>query len=236
MTVAEFISMCTQIAEEYKTLYMWGTFGSVITPSLIEQKTRQYPSHYPDKKIATLTENAGAWAFDCVGLIKGILWGWSGKTGKNYGGAVYRSNAVPDATASGILSRCYGVSSDFSRIDAGEIVYKKGHMGVYLGGGKVAEATPSYSDGVQITNCGNIATAYPATKWEKHGYLPWIDYFSVGEKVKFRDGVEIEDVSTQDTPAGWRVTKVGEKITIDKPWGHSIFMVAVDPWQIERKK
>lgn len=109
--------------------------------------------------------------WDCSGLLKGILWGYP-DDGK------YQSNGVSDQNADTIISKCSGVSTDFSNIVLGEVVWMKGHMGIYIGNGKVIEATPKWDNGVQITTCGNVASGSKSRKWTKHGKSPYIDYGS----------------------------------------------------------
>lgn len=111
----------------------------------------------------------GRTAWDCSGLLKGILWGYpdSGK---------YQSNDVHDQNADTIISKCNNVSTDFSNLLLGEIVWMKGHMGIYVGNGKVIEATPKWDNGVQVTTCGNVVNGSKSRKWLKHGKSPHIDY------------------------------------------------------------
>lgn len=109
--------------------------------------------------------------WDCSGLLKGILWGYP-DDGK------YQSNGVSDQNADTIISKCSGVSTNFSNIESGEVVWMKGHMGIYIGNGKVVEATPKWDNGVQITTCGNVASGSKSRKWTKHGKSPYIDYGS----------------------------------------------------------
>ncbi len=110
---------------------------------------------------------------DCSGLIKGILWGYP-ENGK------YGTNAVPDINADTIISRCLNISNDFSNITMGEVVWLKGHIGIYIGEGKVIEATPIWANGVQITACSNIQniSGLHSRSWSKHGKLPYINYQS----------------------------------------------------------
>ena len=111
--------------------------------------------------------------WDCSGLLKGILWGYP-SNGK------YGSNGVLDQNADTIISKCSGVSTDFSSIVPGEIVWLKGHMGIYIGDGLVIEATPKWDNGVQVTSCANVASGFKNRKWTKHGKSPYIDYGSAG--------------------------------------------------------
>lgn len=101
---------------------------------------------------------------DCSGLIKGTLWGYPyhGKYG----------NIYPDVNANTIMSNyCYNKSSNFDNISKGEFVWMNGHIGVYIGNGKVCECSPKWENGIQITNLN-------ARNWKKHGYSKWLDYSS----------------------------------------------------------
>ena len=116
--------------------------------------------------------------FDCVCLIKGILWGWNGDISKTYGGAVYKANGVPDINANSMIRQCTNVSTDFKNISVGEAVWLDGHIGVYIGNGLAVECTPKWDNKVQITAVGNLGkkSGYNVRTWVKHGKLPWIDY------------------------------------------------------------
>ena len=186
MKANNFVSKLYEIATTKKTVYAWGMFGSIITKSRVEGKAKQYPNWYTEKKIASVFAplygaNPPVWGFDCIGLIKGVLWGWNGDESKVYGGAVYASNGVPDASADAMIGKCTDVSSNMGNIAVGEFLWMKGHCGVYVGNSKVIESTPSWANGVQVT-------ALTARKWLKHGKLPWVEY-SVKE---VRDVVNIE--------------------------------------------
>lgn len=132
--------------------------------------------------------NGRLWFFDCICLIKGILWGWNEDYNDVNGGAKYGSNGVYDDTEIGILNRCADVSSDFSNIAPGEYLYMKGHGGIYIGNGKVVECTVSWSRNVQITDISSDGTrsknGAKVLKWEKHGKLPYIEYTEQTEQSK----------------------------------------------------
>lgn len=177
MNNLELVAQAKNIQKNFKTTYMWGTFGSIVSATLIHNKTKQYPDWYTSTRVEKLKKLVGTktWAFDCVGLIKALLWGWQGIQMKDYGGATYSSNEVPDIGADQMISRCKGVSRDFDNIMVGEAVWKSGHIGIYIGNGLVIECTPSWKSGVQISTFKGV-TGYKSRKWTKHGKLPWIDY------------------------------------------------------------
>lgn len=181
MKASNFVYILKKIATEHKTVYAWGMFGTPITKSTVTGKAKQYPYWYTDSKINSIfapiyRTSSLVWGFDCVGLIKGVLWGWSGDKSKACGGAVYASNEVPDISADAMINRCTSVSSNFNSIAVGEFLWMKGHCGIYIGDGQVIESSPKWENGVQVTNI-------EARNWLKHGKLPYIEY-DVKEKAE----------------------------------------------------
>ena len=176
MNNKEFIEKL-KFADGKNTIYMWGTFGVVLTNAIIDGKARQYPSWYTPARVAKFKSlvGKGYFGFDCIGLMKGILWGWNGNLNSTYGGAKYASNGMPDTNANGYIRTCKEVSTNFSSIEPGEAVWMPGHIGVYIGNGEVIEASPAWANGVQKTKLS-------ARRWEKHGKMPQIEYLK--EEVK----------------------------------------------------
>lgn len=177
MNVNEFCDKLIDIAQNYKTLYVLGCFGAPMTS---KNKTRYSNNNSYNSNRKNLINNAteDTFGFDCVCLIKGILWGWNGNKNKIYGGAIYKTNNVPDIGANTIINNCKNISTNFANIEKGELVWIKGHVGIYVGDGKVVECTPKWTNNVQITNLGNIAEYKKGNYriWTKHGKLPYINY------------------------------------------------------------
>lgn len=180
MTAAELVKKHLDVANSYKTVYMWGCFGAPVTENLIREKAAQYPDWYNAERQARFRAliGKGYFGFDCVNLTKGLLWGWSGNVSSAYGGAKYASNGVPDVSADSAIKLCKDVSTDFKTIQPGEALWMPGHWGVYVGGGLAVECTPAWDNGVQITCVGNLGTkaGYNIRRWTKHGKMPWITY------------------------------------------------------------
>ena len=179
MTARELAAKCRDIATNYLTCYVWGGCGMPVTQATIRDKLLQYPAQ--NQKYCAEAESLigrHAWMFDCVCLIKSVLWGWNGDWNKYFGGAVYRSNGVPDVSADGMIGLCRDVKSSFSSISVGEALWCSGHIGVYIGEGIAVECTPAFEGGVQITGVSNIAKRanYYNRFWTKHGKLPWVVY------------------------------------------------------------
>lgn len=179
MTAQQLANKVTKIAKEYKTCYIWGGLGKPITAQTIEQAINQYPKNNTyAARAQALAGKKKAFYFDCVGLIKSVLWGWSGDSSKSLGGAVYATQGVPDISADQMITKCSGVSTKFSKIEVGELLWCKGHVGIYIGEGLAVECTPRWNGGVQITAVGNIGSklGYSARVWTKHGKLPYVTY------------------------------------------------------------
>ena len=166
------------IVNNYKTIYGMGTWGWIVTQSAIDRKKKE-SSWWTSSRVKTISKviDKGYFMFDCVGLIKGILWGWNGSN-KLYGGAGYNCNGVPDVNTEGMLSKCKNVSTDFSKIEIGEYLWMSGHCAIYIGNGLCVECTPIWKNGVQITAVANIGkkSGYNSRTWTKHGKLPYITY------------------------------------------------------------
>lgn len=183
MTASAFADKAVSIATDYLTTYMLGPWGWPCTQEMITRAITKGSNAQTNKQwlpYAYAIENRG-FIFDCVGLIKGILWGWDGDLSRIYGGAGYACNGLPDIDAGGMIKSCSDVSTDFSDIMRGEVVYTPGHIGIYVGEGVVSESTPRWNWGVQLSTCTNVRKSKKSgtvgqRKWTSHGKLPWIDY------------------------------------------------------------
>ena len=178
-TGKELADMARSVAQNNKTLYVLGCFGWPMTSANKERVVRSYSYNQKTtrlKKIESADEST--FGFDCVNLIKALLWGWNGDTGNRYGGALYKSNGVLDVNADGMIKLCKDVSTDFTNIIVGEAVWISGHIGIYIGKGLAVECTARWADGVQITQVYNISHGadLPGRVWTKHGKLPYITY------------------------------------------------------------
>ena len=160
------------LALNSKTMYVRGCFGAPLKSSTINRY-----KNLNDKRWNAMVANAdkGYFGFDCVCLVKSILWGWNADWNAVYGGAQYASNGVADMTEDAMLKSCKDVSSDFSNIVAGEFLWMQGHCGIYVGDNKVIECTAAWDSKVLMSG---LTSPYEGRqhKWLKHGKLPFVDY------------------------------------------------------------
>ena len=151
-----------------KIAYMLGAFCWSATESNIKRLLNQYEENYNWLWKANSIKGQG-YIGDCVGIIKGILWGFNFDMDKSYGGAVYCSNGVPDIDADTMINKCLNATTNLNNAAPGEIVWQENHVGIVISESQVVECTISGSCGVQITNLFNRG-------WKKKGRLPWVDY------------------------------------------------------------
>ena len=177
MTNIELANKLKDIAKNYKTLYVMGCFGAPMTASNKKRYTQNHSYNRQAARTAMINAaSADTFGFDCVCLIKGVLWGWKGDKNAIYGGASYACNGVPDIGADTMITVCKNISTDFSKIEVGEAVWMEGHIGVYVGDGLAVECTPRWDNKVQITACNRSVSGYNRRNWTKHGRLPYVTY------------------------------------------------------------
>lgn len=145
------------------TIYMWGGMMNSITEDFVNRNIRQWASRYKPERIKFIRSKIGkAYGCDCCGLIKAYYFG-------GYNTPKY--DAKKDINTAGMFSVAYekGPICTIPE-EPGIIVYMPGHVGVYIGGGKVIECTLGYyGDGVVKTNLNR-------RKWTHWLKLPYIEY------------------------------------------------------------
>ena len=144
--------------------YVWGTYGSVLTESLLDYKIEQYPDGVGGYEKFIRANWLGGRATDCVGLIKG--YGWLDPETQTIR---YGTNGMPDIGA----NQMYYDATVSGTIDTmpdtpGLAVWMEGHIGVYIGGGQVIEAMG--------TTYGVVKTELDGRGWTHWLEIPYIDY------------------------------------------------------------
>ena len=200
MTDSKFVETA-KLAVSVPTLYVNGCFGAPMT----DYNKKRYMNNTafnkaPNRQKLIAAASPDTFGFDCICLIKAILWNWFADPNAIYGGAEYKAHGVPDfpvdgnAKTKGLLDYCTDVSTDFSKILPGEVLHIPGHAGIYLGDGLCAECTYRWKDGVQITavaNMGNNKKAINHRTWNEHGRLVWIDYQEAKKDIQYSVTLDI---------------------------------------------
>lgn len=173
MTNKEFLDKAF-LAFNSKTLYATGAFGAPVgVKNNRERYVKNTKKKFPDQAKRIETADDDCFLFDCVGLVKGILWQWSADPTALYGGSVYKYDGIPDFSIKSIEKYCsQWTDSDCSDpIDLGEVLVTEdsSHVAIYCGSGKVIEATIRGTGNVQINS---VSTR----KWRGHGKLQWIEF------------------------------------------------------------
>lgn len=178
-TGADLAKAAVEIAKNYKTLYVNGCFGAPMTDKNKERYCNNTAyNKKPERTEMIMAASSDTFGFDCINLIKGLLWGWKGDLNHVYGGAIYQSNGVADITEESMLEKCFEISDNFNVIEVGEYLWKQGHAGIYIGDGLAVECSPKWANKVQITACNQDKAGYNRRNWTKHGKLPYVTYSS----------------------------------------------------------
>ena len=148
--------------------YVWGTFGHVLTESVLEYKIEQYPE-IQDAEDFIRANWLGRRTTDCVGLIKSYGW-----FDPNTMTITYGTNGMPDYNADQMYASAKANGTDYGTMDTmpeivGLALWKSGHIGVYIGGGYAIEAMGTYY--------GVVRTEVAGRGWQGWCKLPYIQYY-----------------------------------------------------------
>ena len=144
--------------------YVWGTYGEILTESLLDYKLSQYPDGVGQYESFIRANWLGGRTTDCVGLIKGYGWLNPETMNINYG-----TNGMPDVGANQMFYAA-SVSGPIGTIPdtPGIAVWHDGHIGVYIGNGEVIEAMG--------TKYGVVKTKLAERSWTHWLEVPYITY------------------------------------------------------------
>ena len=161
--------------------YWYGTCIYKCSNSLLTRKAKQYPSHYKDERTATYKKHIAAKEVcaDCIGAAKGYAWTNAGDGVVEAIGndksitSKYGSNKCPDKGANSMFAYAKDKGMPWGTIGTipeiiGLAVTFSGHVGYYIGNGKVIEFK-GFKYGCKETDLS-------AGKWTHWYMLPFIDY------------------------------------------------------------
>ncbi len=148
--------------------YVWGTFGHVLTESVLDYKIEQYPDIASAEEF--IRDNwLNRRTTDCVGLIKSYGWFDPNTMSINYG-----TNGMPDYNADSMYAAAEANETDYGDMDEmpeiiGLALWKPGHIGIYIGNGYAIEAMGTYY--------GVVKTEVAGRGWSGWCKIPYIEYY-----------------------------------------------------------
>jgi hypothetical protein len=188
--------------------YVYGTTGQIFTPAILERKLIQYPNqikkHLDFIKANYLKKdedgNYCVITTDCVNLIKAYIWQNDDKPGDyDPDTDLYSADAMFEAaTVKGTIDTMPDVP--------GLAVRLPGHIGVYIGDGKVIEA--------RGTRYGVVQTELDERPWTHWLEVPGITYLK-GAKECMCKGNKGEDVVVLQG----MLNLCGASLTVDGSFG-----------------
>lgn len=161
--------------------YWYGTCVYKCTKSVLDSKSKQYPSHYTSSRMSKYKDAIAKnlVAADCVGLGKGYIWTNGGQGvlesigNTNTFKRSYAINGCPDKSANGMFTYAKSKGLKWGKIDTipeipGLAVRFDGHVGYYVGNGEVIE-----EKGFKY---GCVRTKLKSGKWDYWYEFPGITY------------------------------------------------------------
>lgn len=178
------IELVTFATSKLGTPYVYGTKGKVLTSSLLNNLSNNYPNIFTNTYKSKAKTFIGKVCTDCSGLIS---WG----TGILRGSANYFDTAKEKGNIENI-PEIVGLG-----------VYKKGHIGIYIGNGQVIEA--------KGINYGVVKSNLQDTKWTHYLFLRDIDYSSTTSILiptpNTSTNIKCVDVSSYQGNINWSLVK-----------------------------
>lgn len=161
MKTGEGLALFAEKAAAAKTPYIYSTFGQVLTERKLAEVRRLYPDRMSEKRYQYARDHyVGRRTNDCYGLVK--RYRWSGGDAENPSLddiPIYDGKTDVNANTAYQKAKVKGPIKSIPEV-RGLIVWKPGHVGVYLGNGRVAEAR-GFDYGTVITKLSDR----PWTNW-----------------------------------------------------------------------
>lgn len=155
-------------------IYSWDTNGEILTDELLDNLINNYKEWYTEDRItirrSLCNRNIRVW--DCIGLIKSYIW-------NDYGQQNTQCYTIESDLCTRTLIEQNVEKGDISNLPEmpGLVLWKKGHVGIYIGDNQVIECTirnpktgePELVGGIVKTNLNDVDWVvwlkYPGIKY-----------------------------------------------------------------------
>ncbi len=168
--LVEYVKKCMHTPH----VYLWDGNGEILTDEVLDRLISKYKDWYTEERIAVRRSlcNRNIRGWDCIGLIKSYVWNdyWQGNTDYYTAESDFCTRTLIEQD----LEK--GHISTLPEIP-GLVLWKKGHVGVYIGNNQVIECTirnpktgkPELIGGIIQTNINDL-------DWEVWLKYPGIQY------------------------------------------------------------
>lgn len=149
-------------------VYVWDTSGEYITDVLLDRLATKYDWYTPERLgVRRILAGRHLRGWDCIGLIKSYVWG-------DY----HQENTALYTPESDFCTRTL-IEQELVKGDIGTlperpglILWKKGHVGIYIGDGNVIECTIRNPK----TNRDDLLGGIVQTKVSDVEWTYWLEY------------------------------------------------------------
>lgn len=194
------------------TPYVYGAKGAdgPLTQAKLDYLAKVYASTFTTSYLEKAKKYVGKTCTDCSGLI-------SWYTGKVYGSAQLYSQAYARLPI-----------SQWKKFAVGTVLWKEGHVGVYLGDGKVAEAR-GINYGTIISNISDVKWVYGLTfSWMSYDIVEVVDSTVITYKTSnpFTEPTTTVKKGDNGTSVKWlqyELVEAGFSISIDGDFGSKTY-------------
>lgn len=136
---AEGLAEYAKKAYSSPNVYVWGGFGEYLTDEILDEKIARWPDWYVPEQVEfrRILANRNIRGYDCIGLIEAYLW----NDYSQYNPWLYKPEEF--LTTAELIARNDLVKGDMEHLPErpGLVLWRSGHVGVYIGNGKVIEST-----------------------------------------------------------------------------------------------
>ena len=180
------IGLCAYAVAQLGRPYWFGTYGQFSSKKVLDEKRKSYPKYY---KAKDFENQFGYKVHDCSGLIKGYMMSPNNEAPAEY-------NAKYDINADTMINSCKitGTVGNIPEV-GGLLVWRPGHVGIYIGNGIVIEARGH--------NYGVVRSVLKNRDFKKWGVLPFIQYVGYEEFVDRLYGVFFNRDADADGEKFW---------------------------------